>query len=380
VPIYPLEINLVRYSSGKADFNVKVLTIIGARPEIIQTAPVSAALRERGIEEVLVHTGQHYDFRMSDVFFADLNVPQPDYNLEVGSGTHGEQTGQILMRVEAVMRDEQPDWVLVFGDTNSTVAGALSAAKLHIPLAHIEAGLRSYDRRMPEEVNRVITDHISNVLFAPTQTAVENLQREGITEGVYHIGDVRVDLLNTLVERTRSWRDQLLNTLGLSVGDSFALATIHRASNTDDPIRLEAIVRMFNALPLEVVLPIHPRLTKMLKEYQLTFSNHVRVIEPVDYSTMVALLDTSELVITDSGGLQKEAYMLYRPMITLRDTTEWTETVESGWNRLVQPAELLNAVQETRSTTPESHPDYYGSVGVCQRLCDVLLQERAVTA
>jgi UDP-GlcNAc3NAcA epimerase len=356
---------------------MKVLTIIGARPEIIQTAPVSAALRQHGIQEILVHTGQHYDFNMSDVFFADLNVPTPDYNLGVGSGSHGEQTGQILARVEAVMRDEQPDWVVVFGDTNSTVAGALSAAKLHIPLAHIEAGLRSYDRRMPEEVNRVITDHISNVLFAPTQTAVDNLKREGITEGVYHIGDVRVDLLHGLVERTRARRDEILSEIGLSASDAFAVATIHRPANTDNPAKLSAIVNSFNALPLQVVLPIHPRLSKMIKENGLAFADNVRVIEPVNYSAMVALLDASELVITDSGGLQKEAYMLHRPMVTLRDTTEWVETIESGWNRLAEPEDLLAAVEMTRSQTPETHPDYYGAVGVCDRLCDVLLQEHA---
>jgi UDP-GlcNAc3NAcA epimerase len=364
----------------RSNEKMKVLTVIGARPEIIQTAPVSAALRQRGIHEVLVHTGQHYDFNMSDVFFNDLNVPQPDYNLGVGSGSHGEQTGQILARVEAVMRDEQPDWVVVFGDTNSTVAGALSAAKLHLPLAHIEAGLRSYDRRMPEEINRVITDHISNVLFAPTQTAVDNLRREGITSGVYLVGDVRVDLLNRLVERTRERRDQLLSELGLSASEPFAVATVHRPGNTDDAARLSAIVQGFNALPLQVVLPIHPRLTKMLSEHQLTFADNVRIIEPVNYSAMVALLDASALVITDSGGLQKEAYMLHIPMVTLRETTEWIETVESGWNRLAEPEDLLTAVEAARSSIPASHPDYYGVVGVCDRLCGVLLQEHAVRA
>ncbi|MBZ0288171.1 MAG: UDP-N-acetylglucosamine 2-epimerase (non-hydrolyzing) [Anaerolineae bacterium] len=353
---------------------MKIMTIVGARPEFIQTAPVSKAIRKRHTE-ILVHTGQHYDDNMSAVFFSDLGIPQPEINLEVGSGGHAAQTGQIMTKVEEAMLREKPDWVLVFGDTNSTIGAALAAAKIHIPVAHIEAGLRSYDRKMPEEINRVMTDHISNVLFPPTQAAVENLKKEGITQGVHLVGDVRVDVVLDTVPRARAQQAKLFEQTGLKAGERFALATIHRASNTDDRARLADIIGAFNTLDLPVVLPVHPRLKKMMGEFGLTFSGNVRTIDPIGFLDMVALLDACTIVITDSGGLQKEAYMLRRPAVTVRDTTEWIETVQSGWNRLTEPGDFKAAVAEALKPPPADHPDFYGAPGVCDRIVDVLEAE-----
>lgn len=350
---------------------MKIMTIVGARPEFIQTAPVTKAIRRRHTE-ILVHTGQHYDDKMSDVFFRDLGIPAPEINLDVGSGSHGKQTGEILARAEAAMLREKPDWVVVFGDTNSTIGGALAAAKLHIPVAHIEAGLRSYDRKMPEEVNRVMTDHISTLLLPPTQAAVDNLAKEGITQGVKLVGDVRVDVVTQTVPRARGEQPRLLDQTKLKAGEPFALATIHRASNTDDPVRLKAIVEAFNTLELPVVLPVHPRLGKMMTEFGLAFGGNVRTLEPIGFLEMIALLDACRIVVTDSGGLQKEAYMLHRPGVTVRDTTEWIETVHSGWNRLTEPEDFKSAVTAALAPPPADHPDFYGAVGVGERIVDAL--------
>jgi UDP-GlcNAc3NAcA epimerase len=350
---------------------MKIMTVVGARPEFIQTAPVSKAIRKRHTE-ILVHTGQHYDDNMSAVFFSDLGIPQPELNLEVGSGSHAQQTGQIMVKIEEAMLREKPDWVLVFGDTNSTIGAALAAAKIHVPVAHIEAGLRSYDRNMPEEINRVMTDHLSDLLFPPTQVAVDNLKKEGIMKGVKLVGDVRVDVVLGTVEQARARQPELFAQTGLREGEPFALATIHRASNTDDRARLRDIVSAFNTLDLPVVLPVHPRLRKMMGEFGFQFSGNVRAIEPIGFVDMVALLDACRIVITDSGGLQKEAYMLRRPGVTVRDTTEWVETVTSGWNRLTEPAAFKAAVAEALQPSPAEHPDFYGAFGVSDRIVDAL--------
>ncbi len=358
---------------------MKIMTVVGTRPEFVQTSPVSKAIR-RQHTEILVHTGQHYDDKMSNVFFEELNLPVPELNLGVGSGSHGQQTGQILAKIEEAMLATQPDWVVVFGDTNSTVAGAMAAAKLGIPIAHIEAGLRSYDRAMPEEINRVITDHISTILFAPTQVAVDNLAKEGITQNVQLIGDVRIDLILGLVERARQRQPALLKQIGLEDGQDgqdrqgFAVTTIHRASNTDDPERLRAIIESLNRMDLAVVLPMHPRLIKMVEAVGLKFADHVHTIEPVGLLDMVALLDACKIVVTDSGGLQKEAYMLRRPTVTVRNTTEWTETVFSGWNRLCEPdwEHFSAAINEARGPVPAEHPDFYGKLGVSERIVAAL--------
>jgi UDP-GlcNAc3NAcA epimerase len=309
---------------------------------------------------------------MSAVFFEELDLPKPEMHLGVGGGSHAEQTGQMLIKLEAAMLAEKPDWVVVFGDTNSTISGALAAAKIHIPIAHIESGLRSYDRRMPEEVNRVLTDHLSALLLAPTAAAVENLRKEGITDGVRLVGDVRVDVMAHAVEKARPRAVRLLADFGLRSGEPFALATIHRASNTDDRSRLAAIVDAFNTLDLPVVLPVHPRLKKMLGEFGFRFGGNVRAAEPLGFLDMAALLESCALVITDSGGLQKEAYMLRRPCVTVRDTTEWIETVTSGWNRLTEPDAFKAAVAAALRPPPAEHPDFYGAPGVGERIVDAL--------
>jgi UDP-GlcNAc3NAcA epimerase len=350
---------------------MKIFNVVGARPEFIQTAPVTRAIRRRHTE-ILVHTGQHYDVNMSAVFFSDLGIPEPDMNLGVGGGTHAEMTGQMLIKLEQAMMEVRPDWVLVFGDTNSTIAAALAAAKIHIPVAHIEAGLRSYDRKMPEEINRVMTDHLSNLLLSPTQVAVDNLKKEGIINGVKLVGDVRVDVVMDTIPRARPRLADLFAQTNLQPGERFALATIHRASNTDDPTRLGEIVEAFNTLDIPVVLPVHPRLKKMMGEFGCQFSGNVRPIDPLGFVDMVALLDACTIVITDSGGLQKEAYMLRRPCVTVRGTTEWVETVHSGWNRLTEPADFKPAVTEALKPPPAEHPDFYGAPGVCERIVDAL--------
>jgi UDP-N-acetylglucosamine 2-epimerase (non-hydrolysing) len=307
---------------------MKVLSVVGARPQFVKCAPVSRELR-RVHEEVLVHTGQHYDYLLSEVFFRDLGIPAPDYHLEIGSGSHGVQTGRMLGAIEEVIGKEEPDIVLVYGDTNSTLAGALAAAKVHVPVAHVEAGLRSFDRRMPEEVNRVLTDHASDLLFCPTETAVANLAAEGITRGVHLTGDVMVDALqeNLALAKERA-------TVDLPATGYF-LATVHRASNTDDPVALRAIMAAFALLEAPVIFPAHPRTRKKFAEYGIAPAANVSVVEPLPYFDMLAALAGARAVLTDSGGVQKEAYILKVPCVTLRENTEWVETIEDGWNVLV---------------------------------------------
>lgn len=356
---------------------MKIVTVVGARPEFIQTSRVSKTIRQRNHTEILVHTGQHYDDNMSDVFFSDLEIPRPEINLGVGSGSHAEQTGAIMIRLENVLTAEKPDWVLVYGDTNSTVAAALVAAKMHIRLAHIEAGLRSFDKTMPEEVNRVVTDHLSDLLFAPTTTAVDNLKKEGITKGVKTVGDVRVDVLIDASKIVQSRNPKILQTAGVAGGHPFALATIHRPVNTDTVENLTNIVNAFNTLDIPVVLPVHPRLGKMMAQFGLSFGENVHTIEPVGFLDIIALLNACQIVITDSGGLQKEAYILYRPTVTVRETTEWVETIEAGWNRLSEtnPTAIKSAVESARQIPPTEHPDFYGTYGVSQRICEVFEAE-----
>ncbi len=313
---------------------MKIASIVGARPQFIKCAPVSRELRKEH-EEVLIHTGQHYDHGMSEVFFEELRIPKPDYNLDIGSGTHGRQTGAMLGAIEDVLEKEKPDVVLVYGDTNSTLAGALAAAKLHIPVAHVEAGLRSFDRRMPEEVNRVLTDHASDLLFCPTETAVGNLAAEGITKGVFLVGDVMLDAMNynrAIAEE----RSRILEDVGVEPGDYIAV-TIHRPSNTDERENMVAILGALEDAGKPVVFPVHPRTRKFLREYGLLaqMPENVRVVQPLGYLDMIRLMAHAEKILTDSGGVQKEAYMLGVPCITLRENTEWVETVEAGWNVLV---------------------------------------------
>lgn len=318
---------------------MKVLTIVGARPQFIKAAAVSRAFRDfPDMTEVMVHTGQHFDANMSDVFFRELGIPQPAHNLEVHGGGHGQMTGRMLEGIERVLLEEKPDWMLVYGDTNSTIAGALAAAKLHIPVAHVEAGLRSFNRRMPEEVNRVLTDHVSALLFCPTKAAVDNLTAEGIVQGVHQVGDVMYDATLDAIRRAKV-ESTILDTLGLAPG-SYVLATIHRAENTDTAEHLGAVFDYLRAQAggLPVVLPLHPRTRGAAQRFGVSLDG-LRIIDPVGYLDMARLLDGCALVLTDSGGVQKEAYFHRKPCVTLRDETEWVETVGAGWNRLWKGAE-----------------------------------------
>lgn len=329
---------------------MKITTIIGARPQFIKAAVVSRAFREQcpSVIEVIIHTGQHYDNNMSDIFFEKLDIPKPHYHLGVGGGTHGQNTGRMLEEIEGVLLQEQPDWVLVYGDTDSTLAGALAAAKIHIPIAHVEAGLRSFNRKMPEELNRILTDHVSTLLFTPTDTATRNLANEGISgDKVQQVGDVMYDA-------ALYYRDKARCPEGLAVDNGFILSTIHRAENTDDPQRLANIVGTLNEVAAEtpVILPLHPRTRKLLSQGNYDTRNII-LLDPVGYLEMVWLLERCKLVVTDSGGLQKEAYFFGKPCVTTRDETEWVELIECGANVLVGASkeEIMQALLGFKNST-----------------------------
>ena len=319
---------------------MKVLTIVGARPQFIKAAPVSKALRAARHTEILVHTGQHYDYGMSQVFFEEMNIPEPNVNLGIGSGSHGRQTGQMLIGLEEIIRLEQSDWVLVYGDTNSTLAGALAAVKLHIPVTHVEAGLRSFNRSMPEEHNRVLTDHCADLLFCPTQTAVDNLAREGVTQGVYRVGDTMYDAVLQFSKIARQ-RSTILQRLELKP-KQYLLATVHRPYNTDGPDNLASILAALEEISETMVFPVHPRTRKMIETFNLNSEIlNLKLIEPVGYLDMLMLEQHARLILTDSGGMQKEAYFFGVPCVTLRPETEWVETIESGWNVLYQKVDSI---------------------------------------
>ena len=375
---------------------MKVVTVVGARPQFVKAAAVRRAIeaysqrgslaRRRGskktFQEVLIHTGQHYDYGMDGVFFEELQLPKPDYHLGVGSGSHAQQTALMLERIETIVQKEEPDGVMVYGDTNSTLAGALVAAKLNIPVAHVEAGLRSYNRVMPEETNRVLTDHLSTLLFCPTRQSVENLAKEGIRNGkkkvVKRVGDVMYDSIlyySAMADKTST----LLQDLGLSTPNAerrtpddsmsgsfsprasrltnYYLATLHRAENTDDPVKLKSVLAALHEIGKDapVILPLHPRTKKMMKTYGLRFSGErIREIDPVPYLDMLSLEKNAGAILTDSGGVQKEAYWFNVPCFTLREETEWGETVESGWNVLVgtETKRIVEGVRRRRGRKP----------------------------
>jgi UDP-GlcNAc3NAcA epimerase len=331
-----------------------ILTVVGARPQFIKAAPVSKALKERGIREILLHTGQHYDTTMSQVFFDELEIPAPEINLGIGSCSHGKQTGRMLEDIEIHLLEQKPDILLVYGDTNSTLAGALAAAKLHIPVAHIEAGLRSYNRNMPEEHNRVLTDHCSTHLFCPTQTAVDNLRKEGITENVHLVGDPMLDAVLHFLPIAKE-KSTILDELNLSPGEYF-LTTLHRPSNVDDPNVLTSLVGCLGSLSLPVIFPIHPRTLQKIEALTIPQSNKLKIIPPVGYLDMLQLLDNAQALMTDSGGLQKEAIFLKTPCITLREETEWMETLLDNANQLTgsNPDKIQAALANlpNRSTFP----------------------------
>ncbi len=350
---------------------MKLVTVVGARPQFVKCAPLSRELCKEHTE-IIVHTGQHYDAEMSGIFFSDLSIPEPDYHLEVGSGPHGKQTGEILSRIENVLMRVKPDMVIVFGDTNSTLAGALAAVKLHIPVAHVEAGLRSFDRTMPEEINRVVVDHVSDLLFCPTETAVRNLAHEGITKGVHLVGDVMVDALayNRGIAEKKS---KVLKQFGLNQ-KGYLVVTVHRPVNTDNRENLESILSALEESGLPVLFPVHPRTKKMLKEYGLWGYLPANVIatEPLGYLDMLEIMAHARKILTDSGGMQKEAYLLGVPCITLRDTTEWVETVKDGWNVLVGAKKEM-IVEMIRTFSPKNKRSMiFGEVGASGRIADII--------
>ncbi len=353
----------------------KVVTIVGARPQFIKAAAVSRHLRARAAE-VLVHTGQHYDEKMSAVFFDELGIPAPDYNLEVGSGGHGAQTGAMLARIEELLLREKPDGVLVYGDTNSTLAGALAACKMGVPVAHVEAGLRSFNRSMPEEHNRVLTDHCSDLLLCPTQTAVDNLAKESITRGVHNVGDTMLDMVLDFSARAKA-TSRILDALGLAE-KRFLLVTLHRPYNVDDIAILRGILETLIALGETVVFPVHPRTRKNLQEQAPELRarldrSRVRLVDPVGYLDMLRLEQSARVILTDSGGVQKEAFFLGAPCVTLRPETEWVETAQSGWNRVVgsDPERIRAAVQAVDWPSSEP-PPLFGDGRAGAHIADLL--------
>ena len=356
---------------------MKIATIVGARPQFIKAAPVSEILRNN-FQEILIHTGQHYDDNMSRIFFDDLRIPRPDINLNVGSGRHAEQTGQMLVGIEKVLMHEKPDLVLVYGDTNSTFAAALSASKLHIPIAHVEAGLRSFNRRMPEEINRILTDKISTFLFCPTGTSVKHLKNEGITGRICQVGDVMYDAALKF-GRISEKRSTIISKLSLKKGE-YLLATVHRPHSTDSVEHLTGIIEAFMECGEQIVFPIHPRTRGYLEKYalwdELDKCQRIRNIEPVSYLDMLMLEKHSKKILTDSGGIQKEAYFYQVPCITLRDETEWVETVEDGWNTIVgtDKAGILRAIKEFNPASKQRALFGNGdaSLKICQILTDSL--------
>lgn len=362
---------------------MKILTVIGARPQFIKAAPVSRAIRSAGrgrtgtsaIVEVLVHTGQHYDREMSDVFFKELDLPEPAHHLGIGAGPHGQQTGRMLEGVERVLEMERPDLVLVYGDTNSTLAGALAAGKLRIPIAHVEAGLRSFNRAMPEELNRVVTDHLAAYLFCPTHLAVKNLSCEGIVNGVHLVGDVMYDVLKMSLP-VATTRSQVLERLSLSP-KAYDVVTVHRAGTTDVRERLAGILQALAGLDRPVVFPCHPRTKKMIEQFGLApllGASRVRVIEPLGYLDMLRLESGAAVILTDSGGMQKEAYWLGVPCVTLRDETEWVETVEAGWNRLAgtDPSAIVAAARAAFDAGPPEPGQLYGDGNTAERILAIV--------
>jgi UDP-N-acetylglucosamine 2-epimerase len=361
---------------------IKILTVVGARPQFIKAAALSrtidnfnSKISDVKIKESIVHTGQHYDDNMSKIFFDQLKIPHPEINLEVGSGLHGKQTGSMLEKLEEVAIDKKPDWILIYGDTNSTLAAAIAASKLHIPVAHVEAGLRSFNRKMPEEVNRVVADHLSKLLLCPTDTAVNNLSNEGITDGVHQVGDVMYDsvLFNFKLAAGSS---TIIKELELE-SKQYYLATIHRAENTDDPQRLKNIVDAFSQIEKTIVLPLHPRTRKTLGDSLEKLASNVLITDPVSYLDMLMLEKNASLILTDSGGVQKEAYWAGVPCVTLRDETEWVELVDAGVNQIVgaDTVAILDAVKKTEQITEKfksNNAQLYGDGRSAEKIINIL--------
>ncbi|MEM9950268.1 MAG: UDP-N-acetylglucosamine 2-epimerase (non-hydrolyzing) [Chloroflexota bacterium] len=350
-----------------------IFTVVGARPQFIKAAPFSRALADTAHTEFLVHTGQHYDDNMSEIFFQNLQMSAPDVNLGIGGGSHASQTAGMIVPLEDLMITHKPDVVLVYGDTNSTLAAALAASKLHIPIAHVEAGLRSYNRKMPEEINRVLTDTLSTWLFCPTQIAVDNLVQEGMTEGVHQTGDIMHDAMR-LYRDIADEQTTIFDSIPVDKTTAYALLTTHRPANTDSQANLTAIAEAISTLDMPVIFPVHPRTKSAIDRYCITFSEQVRLIDPVGYLDMLSLQKNAQVIITDSGGLQKEAFFNVTPCVTIRPETEWVETVDLGWNRLVDPTvEAIHAGVREALTTPMQTPDsVYGDGYAAQKIIAIL--------
>jgi len=348
---------------------MKLLHIVGARPQFIKAAMVSRAWKNAG-EEFLLHTGQHYDENMSRLFFADLELAEPDINLEVGSGSHAEQTASMLLGIDRILLDFHPDWVVIYGDTNSTLAGALAASKRNIRLAHVEAGLRSFNHSMPEEINRIVSDRLSNALFCPTDQAVMNLADEGLRQHVYQVGDVMADALIFFAESAAS-KSEIIHRLELKP-ETYSLVTIHRSGNVDVRENLGAILEGLGKIGCSLVFPVHPRTAKMIQQYDLQMPKNIRAIEPQGYLDMIALMKNADCILTDSGGIQKEAYILGVRCITLREETEWVETVRNGWNVLVGANSGLIAEKFLNFHPQNSRPEVYGDRHAADKIVDIL--------
>jgi UDP-GlcNAc3NAcA epimerase len=360
---------------------MKILTVIGARPQFIKAIAIShAAAQTGGVEEILLHTGQHYDDNMSAVFFRELGLAEPKYRSNIGGGPHGQMTGRQLAAIEEALVAEKPDMCLVYGDTNSTLAGALAAAKLHVPVAHVEAGLRSFNRRMPEEINRVVTDHLATWLFAPTQTAVDNLDREGITASKVHlVGDVMYDLAKLIIDGPDR-RTKILDRLRLEAR-GYAVATLHRQENTDDPGRLLAILRALAELAasMPVLFPMHPRTGRAVASFPLAAAalEKLTVTEPLGFFDMATLLSQARLAVTDSGGVQKEAFFYKVPCVTVRDETEWVELVDLGWNRLPEAIDtglIVESIRSALAAPPGSDAQPYGDGRAAEAILSTIVR------
>ena len=359
---------------------MKIITIIGARPQFIKAAAVSRVIRSC-VQEKFIHTGQHYDVNMSDIFFEEMDIPHPDYNLGVGSGSHAKQTAEMLVGIEKILLEERPDYVMIYGDTNSTLAGALASVKIHIPLIHVEAGLRSFNMNMPEEINRILSDRISNILFWQTDTAVKNLLSEGITDNVYNIGDVMCDAVHYYLKLAddvsqNEHFSRLIPMFGTSINNikDWYLATIHRAENTDTPEKVKTVLDAFEQLDSKVIFPVHPR-TKSLVKNVLEHNNYSNIIfcEPVGYIDMLFLANHAKKIVTDSGGLQKEAYIMNTPCVTVREQTEWVETLKGNHNILAKlnTADIVSKVINTQIDSAKKK-NYYGDGYASEKLLNIL--------
>ena len=345
----------------------KIFSIVGARPQFIKLAPLSEGLSQKH-EEIIVHTGQHYDYQMSEKIFEDLGIRKPDIHLETGSGSHAYQTGKMMMTLEDKMLEHRPDLVIIFGDTNSTIAGSLCAAKLHIPVIHVEAGLRSFNRNMPEEINRITSDHLSDYLFAPTQTAMDNLAEEGLKEKSFLTGDIMVDTLERNLPKALEISD-IFNETGLTE-NSYSLLTLHRDYNVDNPGRLLNILKQLESLNEQIIFPVHPRTKKMLGGVDFSPRN-IHLTDPLGYTDFIVLQNSANRIITDSGGIQKEAYILKKPCFTLRTETEWTETVDEGWNLLINPESKKIKDSIVSFNIPDRQEDVFGE-NVTKTMCDII--------